>query len=272
MYNKENNFHEGTPKESMVVTFAGPTGTGKTTLLVNVAGIIQKYNERKPSICMVDMNLFYPSIVHMLHQEDMEYNQVNFSDILNRIEDISLDELKMSTMIHTPTNIHLIGMALGEMDVDAKLFNEEKIRKLIQKLRQLYDIVLIDTTADIKQDENLVSYIESDKIFLVTNPDINKVLHARKIIQTMKFADRMLQNEELLFNKTEVIINKFHKKKGFDAEMIKNTLFDRPIARTIEENMEITLMHNNGMFFYDKTSKEAKGMIELARIVNSVNS
>lgn len=262
--NQNDKKEDRSDKPNQVVVFASTSSAGKTTMLVNVAAAIQKYSAYKPKICILDFNLLFPSVIYKLHQDDLIMSKRNLYDV---VEDInSLDEtlLKQSLVNHEPTGIKILETP-SDVIRDFSRVNAESIEHLITYLRSMFDLVLIDTSSNIRDDATIFPLTVSDKAIVLMEPDLSSLLHTRKFISMMKVFENNLS--EQITPKLNIVLNKENPKTGIHVDTIKKNLFNSDVKVQIPEDANITHLSNNGQFVIDKNTAATKAIIELSKMV-----
>jgi len=251
-------------KPNVVAVFASTTSAGKTTLLTNVATAIQKNSEYNPKICILDFNLLFPSVLYKFHQDDLIMCRKNIYDV---VEDInSLDEtlVRQALVSHEPTGIQILETP-SDVIRDFSRVNADSIEHLISYLRGMFDLILIDTSSNIRDDATIFPLTVADKGIVVLEPDLASLLHTRKFITMMKIFENNLPDP--ITPKLNFVLNKENNKTGIHVETIKKTLFNTDIKIQIPEDPNITHLGNNGQFVINSNSMSSKQITELAKLV-----
>lgn len=246
-----------TDKKSSIVSFIGASGSGKTTLLLNAASNLkEKFEDLK--ICIIDFDLFYPSVLFKLHQLDIKESKYNIFDLLDDVDVIGEREIRNAMIKYKALNLDILNTPHDNLK-NIENIKVENISKLIERLSEMYDYIFIDTTSNIREDEVLVSLNLSDKIILVTEQDITNVLHNRKNINMLELIENY-KNEFSITNKINVVINKYKEKNGLSEDIISESLYSKSIITKINESTNATYYHNNGLLLY-KNDYEVKYQI-----------
>jgi septum site-determining protein MinD len=139
-----------------VCTVAGGNGgVGKTTTVLNLATVLA---EKEYDVAVIDADLGMPNVGELL---DIEYEKA--------LHDILASESTVSeTLTPASGNVTVIP---GEPSLEAYAnANPKKLRRVIGTVEQTYDIVLIDTAAGLR-DENNTLFDLSNGVILTTTPD-----------------------------------------------------------------------------------------------------
>lgn len=251
-------------KPNVVAVFASTSSAGKTTMLVNVAAAIQKESEYNPRICILDFNLLFPSVLYKFHQDDLIMCKRNLYDVVEDINSLDESLIRQALVTHEPTGIQILETP-SDVIRDFSRINAETIEHLISYLRGMFDLILIDTSTNIRDDATIFPLTVADKAIVLLEPDLSSLLHTRKFISMMKIFENNLSEE--ITPKLNFVLNKENPKTGIHVDTIKKTLFNTDVKVQIPEDLNITHLANNGQFITDSTSVSTKHVSELAKLV-----
>lgn len=250
-------------KPNEVVAFASTSSAGKTTLLVNVAAAIAEYSDYEPSICILDLNLMYPSVVLKFHGRELIDSKRSIYELSEDIHYLDESLIKQALIIHEPTNIQIMRTPSDIMR-DFKILDSASLEQLINHLRNMFDLVLIDTSSSIKDEATMYSLMVADKVVVVTEPDISNLIQTKRFVETLRELEKDFT--ERIIPKLQFVLNKENKKTGVDTDLAKKVL-GATLRVEIPEDPMVTLMANNGGFVFQENCPAAKPMVELADIV-----
>lgn len=236
---------DGNKPNQLVVT-SSVTSAGKTTLLVNAAIAIHKYSEYKPKICIVDFNLAFPSVLYKFHQDELVMPSRNLFDIVEDKELLDEELIKQALATHEPTGIKILETPADAIR-DISSIDRNVIIPLFEKLRAMFDLVLVDTSTNVRADASSYPLTISDKNLIVMEPDLSSLLHTRKFITMLKTVENALGGDKFT-NRNIYILNKDNPKTGIHVDTAKRTIHNNPIRLTIPEDVNITHLSNNGQF------------------------
>lgn len=255
---------DGNKPNQLVVT-SSVTSAGKTTLLVNAAIAIHKYSEYKPKICIVDFNLAFPSVLYKFHQDELVMPSRNLFDIVEDKELLDEELIKQALATHEPTGIKILETPADAIR-DISSIDRNVIIPLFEKLRAMFDLVLVDTSTNVRADASSYPLTISDKNLIVMEPDLSSLLHTRKFITMLKTVENALGGDKFT-NRNIYILNKDNPKTGIHVDTAKRTIHNNPIRLTIPEDVNITHLSNNGQFVIHSSLGIAREIKELARII-----
>ncbi|QST02981.1 response regulator (plasmid) [Pontibacillus sp. ALD_SL1] len=259
----DDNEFKGT-KPNIVAVFSSPTSAGKTTLAVNAAVTIRKHSEYKPKVCIVDFNLLFPSILHKFHQDDLIFCKRNVFDICEDPNNIDETLIKQALITHEPSGVQILHTP-SDIIRDMSRVNPDTIKRLVTHLREMFDLIIIDTSSNIREDWSSFPLTIADKGFVVLEPDLSNLLHTHKFISMMRVFENNLT--EKITSKFQYILNKESQKVDIHPDTIKRTIFNTNIRLTIPEDPKVTNLSNNGQLPVEDNGPSARPMKELARLV-----
>lgn len=263
IYEEKEDVFEG-EKPNIVCTFSSAGSNGKTTMLVNSAIAIQKYSEYKPKICIIDFNLLYPSVLYKFHQDDLILCKKTIFDLCEDINSLDENLINQALVTHEPTGIKILETP-SDVVRDFSRINPDTIQQLISHLREMFDLILIDTSSNIREDSTSFPLTVADKGIVLLEPDLANLLHTRKLMSMIKMFENNLP--EKIIPKLQFVLNKENPKAIIHVDTIKKTLYNTDIYMTIPEDNNITHLSNNGQFAIDSNSQSVRSIKELARSI-----
>lgn len=254
--------HEENPKKTIVFTSTG--GSGKTTLLVNTAYAIWKHAKNKPSICIVDLDLLFPSVLYKFLQEDLVQCQRDIYDISEDLNYLDEELLKQALIEHEPTGIQILNTPIDPESIHKSGFvKAEHIEQILIHLQRMFDVVLVDTSTNITDDTTLFPLQVCDQAVIVFEPDLASLLSTRKFLYVLKELEKTSKTD--FISKLIFVLNKESKKNTVHNDTIIPLLYDNDVNLRIPEDNEITHFSNNGKFIIDNPSPAALPLFELAK-------
>jgi len=159
------------PIRSIMVTSAGP-GEGKTTISANLAAIIAQGGKR---VILMDADLRRPCIHRMLGIP----NRVGLSDVFR-------GHLDLQTAIHSWDGVE--GMKVitsGSLPPNpAELLGSAKMIQILEELKQLADVVVIDCPPSLVADAQVLA-AKVDAVLLVVQPGHTHIDSAKATLEQL---------------------------------------------------------------------------------------
>jgi septum site-determining protein MinD len=209
-----------------IVVTSGKGGVGKTTTTANLGTALAQRGAR---VALVDADVGLRNLDIVLGLESrVKYHVL---DVLE--EKVSLDEALVPDK-HSPTLVLLAAAQSREKDeVDT-----EKMRALIQGLRERYDYVLIDCPAGIELGfKNAV--VGADEAIVVCTPEVSAVRDVDRVVG-------LLGNRF----KPQLIINRLRPQLVKKGKMLSvedvNAILRLPLLGVIADEPEIIITTNRG--------------------------
>jgi len=147
-------------------------GVGKTTTVSNLGALLATEFSKK--VLIVDANFSAPNLA--LH--------MGFINPEITLSDVMLDKVDVKDAIYE----HDIGFHMLPTALLHRKINPFKLRNKLNKLRDYYDVILIDSSPTLNE-EMLSTIVASDKLIAVTSPDLPTLsctMHAVKVAKRKK--------------------------------------------------------------------------------------
>jgi len=235
---------------------SGKGGVGKTSISVNMAATISREGKK---VLVIDADLGLSNVEIMLGVTP----SYTMRDVIK--EGKSIEEI----IINGPFNIDFISGGNGFLELaELSDIEREEILLKIQKIDELYDIIIIDTGAGISK--NVTAFLEiSDEVLVVTTSEptaltdaysIIKVLHECKIKQEIGLVINRVKNKNEYQQASDILINTA---KKFLGENIKN------IGYVYEDpNVRKTIYKKTPFVIYYPDSKASECVREIIKSLN----
>ncbi|MCB9423038.1 MAG: response regulator [Ardenticatenaceae bacterium] len=199
---------------NIIAVFSPKGGSGCSTVAINLGVSIAKQGY---STALVDGSLQFGDVAVMLNMKPIT-SVVDLSDHVSELD----NELISSVIQKHQSNLNvLLAPPRPEM---AEVVTEEKLKDLLNALRDMYDFIIVDTSSTL--DSISLSILDvADRIVLVTQQNL----------PSLKNASRFFDLSESLnyeTNKVNLVVNRVSDKKGISVKDISNTL-KRPVIMAI---------------------------------------
>lgn len=196
-------------KMGKIITFTSVKGgTGKTTTLLNLAGI---YSNMGKKVLIMDFDLYTGAIAATLNLDIT-------TDIYKLVDDLMNNRFDYieNYVLRYNDNIDLI--AAPKDPRYAGKISSKYLKVIISRVQMKYDVILIDTNHALDE-KNLITLDSSDEIVYVINNDAIDLKNMKTIVSIFKDADK--NNYKIILN------NSIDKNRNyFNKYDIKNIIKD----------------------------------------------
>ncbi|MCK2000058.1 response regulator [[Brevibacterium] frigoritolerans] len=257
-------------KVKSIVTFTSVSSTGKTALLVNVAYAIQKYAKIKPKICLVDLDLLFPSVAFHFLNTELKHANRDIYDVSADLNYLSADLLSEALTYHQPTGIYILNTPTDpEFIHKIGTLKTEQIERILVHLRDMFDVILIDTSNAVTEDLVLFPMQFADKNFIVLEPNYLNVVGVNKFFYILKKLEDSMK--EPIISKTHIVLNKETKNKSIYSDTTRDFLYDKKFVVRVPEDSKFMDFANQGKFIVDSDSIASASIIQLANLIYPIN-
>lgn len=213
-----------------IISILGTGGVGKSIVTVNIANILKEDNNK---ILIIDFDILNNSLHTILGVN--KYPE----KIKNKIQNNSLINNKINTkelIIKINKNIDLISGINLLFDSKYKI-SSLKIQSILEELKDYYDYIIIDNSAEcfFEYTKNII--INSDFNIYIFEPNLIEIKKAKRLLE--------IYNKEwnIEKNKFNLLINKYNKYSIKD-KTIKNIFSDYKILGKINFNEKYNYLIN----------------------------
>lgn len=232
-------------------------GVGKTTTLLNLAGV---YSNLEKRVLILDLDLYSGSIASSL-------NIKNDKTIHNLIMDISNNRFSEFYDYPVKYNDYISVLVSLKDPRKASNINVNYIEQIITMSRHLYDVILIDTS-HVLNDLNVVIYDNSDTILSILSNDPNDLVNTKtfvNIVHDIEFSDlRILLNES---NSLEDKYFTLYDIKSFIGRNINYRLDKSYYVKSVDKYvMDGKILTLSKVFDKDKYKKLEKISLDLLKV------
>lgn len=239
----------------VIAVFSPKGGVGCSTLAINLAIALHKQNNA--SAVIVDTSLQFGDISVLLNLQP----KATIADLAPHADDLDTDLVERVLIPHSSGIKALLAPARPEM---ADLVTPSSITAILGKLRQLYDVIIIDMYSSL-QDTVISGLDEADLIVLVTTPEIPAIKSARLFFEV---TDALEYPRE----KTHLVLNKTNPKIGIRAEDIESSIKYTVHAQfPLDERTAISAVNQGIPFVAGQLGSElSKAVIQYARQIHQL--
>ena len=228
--NKKNKEKNNIIENKKIISILGTGGVGKSIVTVNIANILKENNNK---ILIIDFDILNNSLHTILGVN--KYPE----KIKNKIQNNSLINNKINTkelIIKINKNIDLISGINLLFDSKYKI-SSLKIQSILEELKDYYDYIIIDNSAEcfFEYTKNII--INSDFNIYIFEPNLIEIKKAKRLLE--------IYNKEwnIEKNKFNLLINKYNKYSIKD-KTIKNIFSDYKILGKINFNEKYNYLIN----------------------------
>ena len=239
-------------KAKIITVTSVKGGTGKTTTVLNLAGM---YADNNKKVLIIDMDLYSSAVSVMLNLEPT-------NDVYTLADDINNNRYNELSDYITKYNDN-IDVIAGPKDIRMSgKISSSYVPLIISKVSLKYDVILIDTN-HFMNDINLTILQNSDSILYVITDDPIDLKNMRSMISIYKDMERtnysILLNESLFkgrrfFSKNDVnnFLKRdvdFHISERFNIKNIDKYITNGTIL-TLDRNIKLNHKRNISNFKY----------------------
>ncbi len=210
-------------------------GTGKTTTLLNLAGIYSNINKK---VLIIDLDLYTGAIAPTLNLE------IN-SDIYQLVDDLTNNRFDYIENYILKYNDNIDVLAAPKDPRFASKINSKYIKVILNRAAMKYDIILIDTNHALDE-KNIITLDSSDKILYIINNDPIDLKNMKTLVSIYKNLEKdnyfIILNESL--NKTQNYFTNYDIKNIIKHNIdfiIPNSFYVKNIDKYVIDGSILTL-------------------------------
>ncbi len=228
-------------------------GVGKTTTVLNLAGIFSRLKKR---VLIVDLDLYSGDIAAILN---LNYE----NDIYNLFEDINNNTFTTLDDYICSYN-ELIKVLAAPKDLRfARKITSEVLNLIIYKASMKYDVILIDTS-HILTDMNLFSLDYSDGILYVINNDSMNLKNMKTMVSILNNMDK--NNYKIILNNSNVKGKNYYNKYDIKNIINKNVNYIIPENFYIKD-IDKYIINGKILTLDDHIYKKYKGAMKIYNLI-----
>ncbi|PKQ30116.1 MAG: hypothetical protein CVT60_01885 [Actinobacteria bacterium HGW-Actinobacteria-10] len=235
----------------VVSVFSTKGGVGKTVLATNLGVALAKVLGLKTAL--VDLDLQFGDVGIMLGITP----ERTITDVASSIERLDVDLLRGHMTTHESGLDVLLAPLRPE---DAETVTTNRISRILSLLREMYDVVVIDTAATF--DEVVLTAIDrSNAVYAVTMMDVASIKNmriSRQKLTQLGYDNGMMR---LVLNRADskVWLQMQEVERAVGSEIFAKIPSDRTVPRSVNKGMPVVLD--------EPRSDVAKAMVGIARTI-----
>lgn len=170
-----------------IVITSGKGGVGKTTSTANIGTALALQGHK---VCLIDMDIGLRNLDVVLGLENrIIYDVIDVAEGRAKVHQALIKDKRFEDLLFLlPASQH----------ADKNAIQPERMKEIVDELREFYDYILIDSPAGIEQGfEN--SIIAADAAILITTPEISAIRDADRIIGILEQRD--IEPPKLVINR-----------------------------------------------------------------------
>lgn len=212
---------------TVMTVFSPKGGTGKTMLATNLAVAFAK---KHLSTCLVDLDLQFGDVAIALRLEPTRTT----SDALGLRD--AIDEHALSSLL-IPYRPNLSVLPGPTRPADAEFITPELVSTLLEGLRTMHDVVIVDTPPAFN-DVVLRALDISDVHLLPTTPDLASLKSLRVALDTLNALGYPASKRQIIVNRDEANIGLTH---GDIRQILQ-----MPVAARLPADRDVMIALNHG--------------------------
>lgn len=229
--NKEKVINKKIKKENTkVISIAGTGGIGKSIITLNLANILKENNQK---ILIIDFDILNKSLHTILGVNEYSKkikNKLQKNNLINNKINIKELIIKINKKVDLISGINLI------FDSKYKI-SSEKIKFIIEELKEYYDLIIIDTSSECFFDYTKNILKESNIILFLLEANLVEIKKAKNLLKIYN------KNWKINEEKIKLIINKYNE-ESVDEKIIKNIFSEYKILGKIKFNKKYNNLIN----------------------------
>ena len=230
-------------------------GAGKTTTMLNLAGILSKMGKK---VLVIDLDLYSGDIASMLN---INYN----NDIYNLYEDMNNNKFTNLDDYITSYNDQIKVLAAPKDPRFARKISSKTLNLILYKASMKFDVILIDTN-HILTDINLFALDFSDQILYVINNDSMNLKNMKTMVSIL--TDMNKTNYKIILNESSDKDKKFYNKYDIKNIINKNVNYIIPSSFCLK-NIDKYIIEGKILTLEDSIMKKNKQADKIYNLIIS---
>ncbi len=213
----------------VIGVYSATGGAGTTTFATNLAAILAKYSNKKPNddyrVALLEYNLACQCVdifFNIKTENNICQLAKEVAPYTNEKNVVNIDTEKMKPLVskymyrdsRTGLDI-LLGL---KVPLDFDFIREGFSKCLLNTLREMYDVVIVDMSCDMAKQPILETLYETDFIYYIMPMDVASIRNTKSIIDLLKNLFRFTPD------RIRIILNKvIENNKEFDVNQVYRT-------------------------------------------------
>lgn len=230
-------------------------GVGKTTTLLNLAGICSKMGKR---VLVIDLDLYSGDVASLLN---INYN----NDIYNLYEDMNNNKFTNLDDYVTSYNEQIKILPAPKDPRFARKISSKALNLILYKASMKFDVILIDTN-HILTDINLFALDYSDQILYILNNDSMNLKNMKTIVSIL--TDMNKNNYKIILNESNSKDKNYYNKYDIKNIINKNVNYIIPSSVFIK-NIDKYIIEGKILTLEDSINKKHKEALKIYNLIVS---
>ena len=242
-------------KAKVITVTSVKGGVGKTTTVLNLAGI---YSKMKKKILVVDLDFYSGDITASLN---IKY----INDIYNMFEDLNNNRFNSFDDYVVEYDEYISVLSAPKDPRHARKITSKVLDLILYKASLKYDLILIDTN-HILTDINLFAFDYSDKIVYLINNDSMNLKNMKTMVSILN--DMGKKNYRIILNESNYKGKNYYNKYDIKNIINKNVNYIIPSSFYIK-NIDKYIIDGEILTLNDKIYKKYKRAIKVYEMIAS---
>jgi pilus assembly protein CpaE len=233
----------------VISVYSPKGGSGCTMLATNLALALHTDDNK---VLIVDANLQFGDVGVLLNLQG-KYSLVSLAE---RADEIEEDFIQSVVASHSSGVKVLLGPPTPE---DAELVNEVQLKKVLEKLREYFNYVIVDTSSVLRNVE-LTIFDSSDRVLLIATPDIPSLANIKKFFD-------LVEKLEYPPDRVVLVLNRVDRRGGITAANVEETLKHAVAGQILLDDKTVLASINSGVPFITgpRSIGPVQGILDLAQ-------
>jgi pilus assembly protein CpaE len=247
-----------THEAHIIVVYSPQGGAGKTTIATNISAALMSEGTK---VLLIDTDLQFGDVGVFLNLQATN----TIGDLVYSVDDLDLELVNNILVSHESGLKVLLAPRTPE---EAEEIKGDQVAKLVDKLRGMFDFIVVDTTTKL-DDLNIGLFDIAERILLIANPTLPAVKNIRAVLNLMDALQYEQEKVQLVFNRVSLDLEK--SKVNISTQAIEGNLKRKSIASIPLDERRVLAAINRGVTVIAKDRREspAKELVALADAVKA---